>query len=164
MSLSRRSFVQTLGAGAAATWVASRGREGSLFGVEPLSGDAARTCFTMSATVVLPCAVAVGLLGLQKNTRPAPLDASTSLLMSMRSLSSSATSLTGVPIFLAVSRGASNDGHAVTSGLVAEVNARTALVSSSPDPAPSATFSAFAANFAVSAVTIAPSDCLALKG
>ena len=39
MSLSRRSFVQTLGAGAAATWVASRGREGSLFGVEPLSAQ-----------------------------------------------------------------------------------------------------------------------------
>jgi len=32
MSLSRRSFVQTLSAGAAGAWVASRGREGSLFG------------------------------------------------------------------------------------------------------------------------------------
>ena len=39
MSLSRRSFVRTVGAGAAATWVASRGREGALFGVEPLSAQ-----------------------------------------------------------------------------------------------------------------------------
>jgi histidinol-phosphate aminotransferase len=31
MSLSRRSFVQTLGAGAAGAWIASRGREASLF-------------------------------------------------------------------------------------------------------------------------------------
>ncbi|MEO8677511.1 MAG: aminotransferase class I/II-fold pyridoxal phosphate-dependent enzyme [Vicinamibacterales bacterium] len=36
MSLSRRSFVRTVGAGAAATWVASRGREGSRFGAESL--------------------------------------------------------------------------------------------------------------------------------
>jgi histidinol-phosphate aminotransferase len=36
MSLSRRSFVQTVGAGAAGVWVASRGREASLFGSEPL--------------------------------------------------------------------------------------------------------------------------------
>jgi histidinol-phosphate aminotransferase len=34
MSLSRRSFVRTVGAGAAATWIASRGREGALFGAE----------------------------------------------------------------------------------------------------------------------------------
>ena len=47
MSLSRRSFVRTLGAGAAATWVASRGREGSLFeplfaeqGIQPTAGPA----------------------------------------------------------------------------------------------------------------------------
>ena len=32
MSLSRRSFVHTLGAGAAGLWVGARGREGSLFG------------------------------------------------------------------------------------------------------------------------------------
>ncbi|MGH9387733.1 MAG: pyridoxal phosphate-dependent aminotransferase [Vicinamibacterales bacterium] len=36
MSLSRRSFVQTLGVGAAGAWIGSRGREASLFGVEPL--------------------------------------------------------------------------------------------------------------------------------
>lgn len=36
MSLSRRSFVQTLGVGAAGMWIGSRGREGSLFGSEPL--------------------------------------------------------------------------------------------------------------------------------
>ncbi|MFP5380387.1 MAG: pyridoxal phosphate-dependent aminotransferase, partial [Vicinamibacteria bacterium] len=32
MSLSRRQFVQTLGAGAAGAWIASRGREASIFG------------------------------------------------------------------------------------------------------------------------------------
>jgi histidinol-phosphate aminotransferase len=36
MSLSRRSFVQTLGVGATGMWIASRGREASLFGVESL--------------------------------------------------------------------------------------------------------------------------------
>jgi histidinol-phosphate aminotransferase len=36
MSLSRRSFVHTLGAGAAGLWVGARGREGSLFGGETL--------------------------------------------------------------------------------------------------------------------------------
>jgi histidinol-phosphate aminotransferase len=42
MSLSRRSFVQTLGAGAAGAWVASRGREASLFaqGIQPTQGPA----------------------------------------------------------------------------------------------------------------------------
>ena len=35
MSLSRRSFVQTMGVGAAGTWIGSRGREASLFGLEP---------------------------------------------------------------------------------------------------------------------------------
>jgi histidinol-phosphate aminotransferase len=36
MSLSRRSFVHTMGAGAAGLWIAGRGREGSLFGGESL--------------------------------------------------------------------------------------------------------------------------------
>jgi histidinol-phosphate aminotransferase len=36
MSLSRRSFVHTMGAGAAGLWIAGRGREGSLFGGETL--------------------------------------------------------------------------------------------------------------------------------
>ena len=42
MSLSRRSFVQTLGAGAAGAWIAARGREASLFaqGIQPLAGPA----------------------------------------------------------------------------------------------------------------------------
>ena len=46
-----------------------------------MSGDAARTRLTKSATAGAPCTVAVGLFGLQKNTRPAPFDASTSLSM-----------------------------------------------------------------------------------
>jgi len=36
MSLSRRSFVRTVGAGATATWIASRGREASIFGTQSL--------------------------------------------------------------------------------------------------------------------------------
>ncbi|MDO8679754.1 MAG: histidinol-phosphate transaminase [Acidobacteriota bacterium] len=36
MSLSRRSFVQTLGAGAAGAWVGGRGREAGMFGLEAL--------------------------------------------------------------------------------------------------------------------------------
>jgi histidinol-phosphate aminotransferase len=36
MSLSRRSFVQTLGAGAAGAWIGSRGREGGLFRLDAL--------------------------------------------------------------------------------------------------------------------------------
>jgi histidinol-phosphate aminotransferase len=41
MSLSRRSFVQTMGAGAAGLWIGSRGREASLFGLERLEAQGA---------------------------------------------------------------------------------------------------------------------------
>lgn len=41
MSLSRRSFVQTLGVGAAGAWIGSRGREASMFGLEPLHAQGA---------------------------------------------------------------------------------------------------------------------------
>lgn len=42
MSLSRRSFVQTLGVGGAGLWITARGREASLFaqGIQPLAGPA----------------------------------------------------------------------------------------------------------------------------
>jgi len=42
MSLSRRSFVQTVGVGTAGLWITSRGREGSLFaqGIQPVQGPA----------------------------------------------------------------------------------------------------------------------------
>ena len=129
-----------------------------------VSGEAARMALTMSATAVLPCTVAVGLFGLQKNTSPAPFDASTILAMSMRSLPSKPTSRTGVPIFLAVSRGFSNDGQAVTSGLVGEVKARTACVRISPEPGPSTMFSFLAPNFCASAAMRAPSFWVALNG
>ena len=118
----------------------------------------------MSATAALPCTVAVGLFGLQKNTSPAPLDASTILAMSICSLPSKPTSRTGVPIFLAMSRGFSNDGQAVTSGLVGEVKARTAWVRISPEPGPRTTFSFLAPNFWASAAISAPSFWVALKG
>ena len=110
----------------------------------------------MSATAGWPWTVAVGLLGLQKNTRPAPFDASIILSMSMRSLPSKPTSLTGVPIFFAVSRGVSKDGQAVTSGRVGEVKARTACSRISPEPGPSSTFSCLAENFcAIAAMSAA---------
>lgn len=40
MSVSRRSFVQTVGVGAAGVWIAARGREASLFaqGIQPVAG------------------------------------------------------------------------------------------------------------------------------
>src|SRR5688572_17275023 len=101
-----------------------------------VSGDAARTRLTKSATAGAPCTVAVGLFGLQKNTRPAPLDASTSLSMLIRRLASRSTARTSVPIFLAVSRGFSNVGHAVASGFDGDVNARTAFDRISPEPGP----------------------------
>lgn len=41
MSLSRRSFVHTVGAGAAGLWVGARGREGSLFSTEALLAQGA---------------------------------------------------------------------------------------------------------------------------
>ena len=41
MSLSRRSFVQTLGAGAAGVWIGSRGREASLFGFDAVQAQGA---------------------------------------------------------------------------------------------------------------------------
>ena len=42
MSLSRRSFVQTLGVGGAGLWITARGREASLFaqGIQPIQGPA----------------------------------------------------------------------------------------------------------------------------
>ncbi len=47
MSLSRRSFVHTVGAGAAGLWIAGRGREGSLFGGQTLSAQG------MSPSIIL---------------------------------------------------------------------------------------------------------------
>jgi histidinol-phosphate aminotransferase len=41
MSLSRRSFVQTMGAGAAGLWIGSRGREASLFELDALQAQGA---------------------------------------------------------------------------------------------------------------------------
>ena len=49
MSLSRRSFVQTLGVGAAGLWIGSRGREASLFGSEPLYAQGAASRIILSS-------------------------------------------------------------------------------------------------------------------
>lgn len=49
MALSRRRFVHTMGAGAAGLWVGSRGREGALFGAEPLLAQGARPLMILSS-------------------------------------------------------------------------------------------------------------------
>ena len=49
MALSRRTFVHTMGAGAAGLWVGSRGREGALFGAEPLLAQGARPSMILSS-------------------------------------------------------------------------------------------------------------------
>ena len=74
MSLSRRRFVQTLGAGAAGLWVAGRGREAGLFdlGFEALLGAGPAPRSSWRATRIrsarhgpcsTPCAAAFGELG-----------------------------------------------------------------------------------------------------
>ena len=108
--------------------------------------------------------MAVGLFGLQKNTRPAPLEASTSLSMSIRRFLSRSTARTSVPIFLAVSRGFSNVGQASASGLLGDVNARTALVRISPEPGPRTIWSLATPYFVASVLTRTGSCSFALKG
>jgi|NOAtaT_7_FD_contig_31_3883170_length_2649_multi_4_in_0_out_0_2 histidinol-phosphate aminotransferase len=49
MSLSRRSFVQTLGVGAAGMWIGARGREGSLFGSEAVLAQGAPSPIILSS-------------------------------------------------------------------------------------------------------------------
>jgi histidinol-phosphate aminotransferase len=55
MSLSRRSFVHTLGAGAAGLWVGARGREGSLFGEALLAQGPAPSVILSSNENPLGC-------------------------------------------------------------------------------------------------------------
>jgi histidinol-phosphate aminotransferase len=49
MSLSRRSFVHTVGAGAVGMWVAGRGREGARFGLDTLSAQGAAPSIIISS-------------------------------------------------------------------------------------------------------------------
>ena len=49
MSLSRRSFVHTMGAGAAGLWIGSRGREASLFETEALLAQGATPSVILSS-------------------------------------------------------------------------------------------------------------------
>src|SRR5690349_2311385 len=81
-----------------------------------------------------------GLLGLQRNTRPAPDEAETSLLRSRNRLASSAIGLTGYLLRSAVWAGEPYDGSAVTSGFSVWQNAITPAISSAPDPVAIITF------------------------
>ena len=85
----------------------------------------------------------VGLFGLQTNTSPAPVAAAAILSRSSRPWSSTGTSWSGTFIDFATRPGDSNVGSADTRPFVGPVNARTAVSRSSPEPAPSRTFSAF---------------------
>ena len=129
-----------------------------------VSGDAARIAFTMSATAVLPCTVAVGLFGIAEEHQAGALRRLDHLGEVDVQLAVEADLAHGEPIFLAVSRGFSNDGQAVTSGLVGEVKARTACVRISPEPGPSTMCSFLALNFCARAPIRAPSFWVALKG
>jgi histidinol-phosphate aminotransferase len=55
MSLSRRSFVHTMGAGAAGLWIGARGREGSLFGESLLAQSQAPSVILSSNENPLGC-------------------------------------------------------------------------------------------------------------
>ena len=129
-----------------------------------VSGEAARTFCTKSVTALLPCTVAVGLFGLFRNTRPAPLAAAAIASRSRRSAASTLTSVTGCPSFFANCGQFSNDGAAVTRPRVGDVKARTALFRISCEPAPSTTFSFLAPNFVAMAATRALSAGVLLNG
>src|SRR5438477_11200742 len=107
-----------------------------------VSGERDSTCCTNASTFDLPCTVAVGLFGLQKKTRPAPLAAAAVASRSILSWASTLGDSTGWPRNLANVPGASKLGSGETSALVGDVNAYTPARSSSPDPQPKMTFDA----------------------
>src|SRR6478735_1750959 len=85
-----------------------------------------------------------GLFGLQRNTRPAPDEADTSLSRSRNRLASSAIGLTGYLFRCAVCAGEPYDGSAVTSGFSVWQNAMTPAINSAPDPVAIITLSGLA--------------------
>ena len=89
---------------------------------------------TNFSTVAALCAVPVGLFGLQKNTRPAPLAAAVMPSMSRPSERSTWITLTGTPIRRAVPSQVAKVGAAVTSGLSMAQKARVAASRIGPDP------------------------------
>src|SRR5689334_6724458 len=100
--------------------------------------------FLMSRTACITsdclCTVDDGLFGLQRNTRPAPDDADTSLSRSRYRLPSSAIGLIGYLLRCAVCAGEPYDGSAVTSGFSVWQNASTPATSSAPEPVAIMTF------------------------
>ena len=99
-----------------------------------MSGEACLTARTNFSTVAALCTVPVGLFGLQKNTRPAPLAAAVMPSMSRPRERSTGMTLTGTPIRRAVPSQVANVGAAVTRGLSIVQNARVAASRMGPDP------------------------------
>jgi hypothetical protein len=99
------------------------------------------TARTNFSTAAAPCAVPVGLLGLQKNTRPAPLAAAVMPSMSRPYERSTWITLTGTPIRRAVPSQVAKVGAAVTSGLSMVQKARVAPSRIGPEPVPTMTWS-----------------------
>src|SRR5262245_19196508 len=95
---------------------------------------------TKRSTAAAPCAVPVGLLGLQKYTRPAPTEALAIASRSIISVRSTCTDVTGTPILRAVASEVPYVGAAVTSGFPGEQNARTAASRIGPEPVAMITF------------------------
>src|SRR5687767_10790866 len=120
----------------------------------PVSGERClmvRTVCSMSADV---CTVDVGLLGLQRNTRPAPIEAR---IMPSRSrasdFGSTAMNFTGALMRCAVAAGEPYDGSPVTSDLSPLQYAMTAAVRISPEPVEMMTLFGFAPSMAAHAST-----------
>src|SRR5581483_11847942 len=130
-----------------------------------VSGDARRTRSTKSATVFALWTVAVGVFGLLKKTRPAPLLAAAIIgsTSSLR-LDSTLTSTSACFSCLATLVQFSKVGDAVTSARDGDVNARTALFRISCEPAPRTTFSGLVLNFAARAATRSVSPGVLLNG
>src|SRR5918993_6098077 len=123
----------------------------------PVSGERSlmvRTVRSMSADV---CTVDVGLLGLQRNTRPAPTEAR---IIPSRSRASvfglTAMNLTGALMRCAVCAGEPYDGSPVTSDLSPLQYAITAAVRISPEPVEMITLFGLAPSIAAHASTKAP--------
>ena len=129
-----------------------------------VSGDALAIRDTIDAIGSAPCTAPVGLFGLHTNTRPAP-DAA-AIIFSRSSVPSSATgtSLSGNLASRAVRAGDSNVGAAETTPREADAKAMTEHSSSSPEPAPSATFSIFRPFFFATSVRKSAIDGRAFIG
>ena len=119
----------------------------------PVSGERClivRTVCSMSADV---CTVDVGLFGLQRNTRPAPIEARIIPSRSRASLESTGISFTGALMRWAVPAGEPYDGSPVTREWLPSQYAITAAVRISPEPVEMMTLLGFAPSMAAQAST-----------